>query len=70
MARAERATLDSAKDLITLTTAARVWDPTGISTADRIVMRPEDGRLHAEGHVASNTGTGQEGPVLGDALPR
>ncbi len=52
-ARAEKATLDSPKDLITLTGAARVWDPTGLSVADKIVLNQKTGDYTAEGHVAS-----------------
>jgi lipopolysaccharide export system protein LptA len=52
-ARSDKAVLDSPKDLITLTGAARVWDPTGLSVADRIVLNQKSGDYTAEGHVAS-----------------
>jgi lipopolysaccharide export system protein LptA len=52
-ARADRATLDQGKDLITLDGSARVWDPTGLSIADHIVMNQKTGDYLAEGHVAS-----------------
>jgi lipopolysaccharide export system protein LptA len=52
-ARADRATLESAKDLINLNGNARVWDPTGLSTADHILMNQKTGDYSADGHVAS-----------------
>lgn len=52
-ARAEKAVLEQAKDLITLDGAARVWDPTGLSTGDRIIMNQKSGDYSADGHVAS-----------------
>jgi lipopolysaccharide export system protein LptA len=52
-ARADKAVMDSPKDLITMTGGARVWDPTGLSTADRILMNQKTGDYSAEGHVAS-----------------
>ena len=52
-ARADRATLDQAKDVINLDGSARVWDPTGLSLADHIVMNQKTGDYVAVGHVAS-----------------
>jgi lipopolysaccharide export system protein LptA len=52
-ARADKATLEQAKDLITLDGSARVWDPTGLSLGDRIVMNQKTGDYAADGHVAS-----------------
>jgi lipopolysaccharide transport protein LptA len=52
-ARASRATLEAATDLITLDQAARAWDPTGSVSAARIVMNQKSGDYTAEGDVAS-----------------
>ena len=52
-ARADKAVLEQSKDLITLDGSARVWDPTGLSTGDRIVMNQKTGDYSADGHVAS-----------------
>ena len=52
-ARADRAILEQTKDLMTLESRARVWDPTGSATADRIVMNQKSGDFTADGHVAS-----------------
>jgi len=52
-ARAEHATLEQDKDLMTLDKGARVWDSTGSAAADHIVMNQKSGDFTAEGHVAS-----------------
>lgn len=52
-ARAAKATLESAKDLITLDGAARVLDPSGSTAADRIVMNQKTDDYSAEGNVNS-----------------
>jgi lipopolysaccharide export system protein LptA len=52
-ARADKAVLEQSKDLITMDGSARVWDSTGLSTGDRIVMNQKTGDYSAEGHVAS-----------------
>jgi lipopolysaccharide export system protein LptA len=52
-ARADRAQLEQAKDLMTLDGSARVWDPTGSVSADKIVMNQKSGDFAADGHVAS-----------------
>lgn len=52
-ATAERAVLDSTKELITLETKARMWDETGSTSADRIVLEQQTGDMVAMGHVAS-----------------
>jgi len=52
-ARADHATLDQKTDLMTLDKGARVWDPTGSATAEKIVMNQKSGDFTAEGHVAS-----------------
>jgi len=51
--RADHATLDQTKDLMTLEGSARVSDPTGSASADRIVMNQKSGDFTADGHVAS-----------------
>jgi lipopolysaccharide export system protein LptA len=51
--RADKATLDQAKDQMTLDGSARVWDPTGSASADKIVMNQKSGDFSAEGHVSS-----------------
>ena len=52
-AQSDRALLDQKSDKITLTGTARVTDPTGSATADRIVMEQKTGDFTAEGHVTS-----------------
>jgi lipopolysaccharide export system protein LptA len=52
-AKADRATLEQRKDLMTLEGSARVWDPTGSASGDRIIMNQKSGDFTAEGHVAS-----------------
>lgn len=52
-ATAELATLDPAKDVITLNGSARVWDPTGSASADKLVMNQKSGDFVADGHVAT-----------------
>ena len=53
-ARAAKATLDSDQNLIVLDTAARMWDATGSTTADRIRMDQRTGDFTAEGDVQSS----------------
>jgi lipopolysaccharide export system protein LptA len=52
-ARADHATLEQDKDLMTLDKGARVWDSTGSAAADHIVMNQKSGDFKADGHVAS-----------------
>lgn len=52
-ARGAKAILDSEKEEITLDGAGRLWDETGSTTADLIVLDQETGDLTATGHVAS-----------------
>jgi lipopolysaccharide export system protein LptA len=52
-ARADKATLEQQKDLMTLDGSARVWDLTGSAAADKIVMNQKSGDFVADGHVAS-----------------
>ncbi len=52
-ARSAKAILDQKKEVITLTGAARVWDATGSTDADAIVLNQKDGGFQADGNVAS-----------------
>ena len=52
-ATADRATLDQAKDVMTLDGVARVWDPTGSASGDHIAMNQKTGDYLVEGHVAT-----------------
>ncbi|MGH9657258.1 MAG: LptA/OstA family protein, partial [Bryobacteraceae bacterium] len=53
-ATASRAELDSAANRITLDTAARVWDPAGSTSADKILIEQSSGDYIAEGRVTSS----------------
>lgn len=61
-ATANLATLDPAQDVITLDGAARVWDPTGSASADKLVMNQKSGDFVADGHVATIRMPDQKGP--------
>jgi lipopolysaccharide export system protein LptA len=50
---AERATLDQAKDLMTLDGTARVWDNTGSAAGDHIALYQKTGDYAVDGHVAT-----------------
>lgn len=52
-ALAQRGALDQTKDLITLTGNARVWDATGSTNADTIVLNQKTGESRADGNVNS-----------------
>ena len=52
-ALAARAILDSPRNLITLSAAARAWDRTGSVSADTIALRQDTGDFTAEGNVTS-----------------
>ncbi len=52
-ARAAMATLDSVTETITLNGAGRLWDETGSTSADLIVLQQATGDMSASGHVAS-----------------
>jgi lipopolysaccharide export system protein LptA len=53
-ARAAKATLDSGQNVMLLETAARVWDPTGSTSADHIRLDQRTGNFTAEGGVNSS----------------
>jgi lipopolysaccharide export system protein LptA len=52
-ARAQRASLVAPKDEITLSGAARIWDSTGSTAADSILMNQKSGDFAAMGNVNS-----------------
>ncbi len=52
-ATADRATLEQAKDVITLEGSARISDPTGTAAADRLVLNQKTGDFVADGRVAT-----------------
>jgi lipopolysaccharide export system protein LptA len=52
-ATADRATLESARELITLQTKARMWDETGSTAADEIILEQQTGDMVATGNVTS-----------------
>jgi lipopolysaccharide export system protein LptA len=53
-ATARKATLEQDNNRITLETAARVWDPTGSTSADVIHLDQQSGNFTAEGHVSTS----------------
>ena len=53
-ARAAKATLDSNQNVMLLETGARVWDPTGSTSADHIRLDQRTGNFTAEGGVNSS----------------
>ncbi len=52
-ARAEKATMDQAKNEIVMVNRARVWDPSGSTDADKIILNQQSGAFEAIGNVAS-----------------
>ncbi len=52
-ATADRATLEQAKDVITLEGSARTWDPTGTAAADRLALNQKSGDFVADGRVST-----------------
>lgn len=52
-ATADHATLEQAKDVITLEGSARTSDPTGTAAADRLVLNQKSGDFVADGRVAT-----------------
>ena len=68
-ARAAKATLDSAANVMVLDTAARVWDASGSTDADHIKLDQRTGNFTAEGHVRSSrlaTEDSKKGMLSGD----
>ncbi len=53
-ARANRAVMEADENVMTLDTAARVWDATGGTSADVIRIDQKTGDFAADGHVASS----------------
>ena len=60
-ARANRATIEQARNLITLDQAARIWDASGATSADRILLDQKTGDISAEGNVVSTRMPDQQG---------
>jgi lipopolysaccharide export system protein LptA len=52
-AKAAKATMDSDQNVIVLDSAARIWDATGSTNADRIRLDQRTGDFSAEGNVSS-----------------
>ncbi len=52
-AKSVKAVLNQTSDVITLTGGARVWDTTGSTAADQIVMNQKNGDMSADGNVTS-----------------
>jgi lipopolysaccharide export system protein LptA len=52
-AKADRALLEQAQNVIHLSGTSRIWDPTGSTDADTIVMDEKNGDFSAEGKVNS-----------------
>ncbi|MBL8217417.1 MAG: LPS export ABC transporter periplasmic protein LptC [Bryobacterales bacterium] len=73
-ARSERALLDQAANRITLVQGARVWDNTGSTNADQIILDQRTEDFVADGHVTSSrlperkeAKKGESGMLSGDA---
>jgi lipopolysaccharide export system protein LptA len=64
-ARAARAVLESAEDRILLENAARVWDASGSTAADRIRLDQRTGDFTAEGKVNSSRRPDEKKPATG-----
>ena len=60
-ARADMATLEQQKDVMTLDGKARLADPTGSTTANRIVIDQKSGDFTADGNVASTRQPDKDG---------
>lgn len=53
-AQASKATMDNNSNVMTLENAARMWDTTGATAADRIRIDQKSGDFSAAGHVSSS----------------
>jgi lipopolysaccharide export system protein LptA len=60
-ARADTAILEQQKDVMTLDGKARLSDPTGLTSADRIVIDQKSGDFSADGNVASTRQPDKDG---------
>ncbi len=67
-ASAAKATLDAGQNVILLETAARVWDSSGATSADRIRMDQRTDDFTAEGHVNSSRIPDKAGKNGGEIL--
>lgn len=70
-ARSYKAVLEPQQDRITLSGRARVWDPSGWTEADALILQESSGDLAAEGHVRSTrqADVKSEGALLGGKGP-
>jgi lipopolysaccharide export system protein LptA len=59
-ATAARAHLDSRTEIITLEQAARLWDDSGVTSADQIILDQSTGQTAASGNVASTRAAGEK----------
>jgi lipopolysaccharide export system protein LptA len=64
-ATADRAMLEQAKDLMIMEGSARVWDPAGSTSADKITMDQKSGDTIAEGRVATTRAPDSKGSSSG-----
>jgi lipopolysaccharide export system protein LptA len=64
-ARADRATMDADRNVMTLERSARVTDATGATSADHIRMDQKTGDFAAEGHVSSSRQPDKKGAPSG-----
>jgi len=64
-ATAGHATLEQESNTILLEAAARVWDPTGSTAADRIRLDQSSGDFNADGHVSSSRAQDKKTPNSG-----
>src|SRR5260370_40915457 len=64
-ARANRAVMEADENVMTLDTAARVWDATGATSADVIRIDQKTGDFAANGHVSSSRQPDKKNPPSG-----
>jgi lipopolysaccharide export system protein LptA len=64
-ARADRATMDADRNLMTLQRSARISDATGATSADHIRMDQRTGDFAADGHVSSSRQPDKKGAPSG-----
>ena len=72
-ARADRGILEQTENRITLDKHARMWDSTGNTVGDHIVLDEKSGNFTAEGHVNTSrrlAGPDPEEERLGHAFRR
>jgi lipopolysaccharide export system protein LptA len=67
-ATAHKAFLEQTINKITLTTGAKVWDNTGSTSADVIVLNQQSGDMDASGHVASTREPDQQNDAQNSSM--